>query len=79
MTQPSITVAVAAVMLHCNAAFQQIVMGQTFAVAPCNATCTNIAAYQRHEQEICSIDCTMQPHASQRAVHRHGWSHTLEP
>ncbi len=79
MTQPCIAVAVVVVMLLCKVSLQQTVMGQAFAVAPCNATCTKDTAYQGHGQVICSIHCAMQPHAAQRALQGCGCSYTLEP
>ena len=74
MTQPC-TAAASAVtaMLHCNASLQQFVMGQRLSVAPCNATCIKdteyrACAYSDYGQVICSSDCALQPHTSQRAV-----------
>ena len=79
MTQPCIAVAVFAAMLHCGNSLQQTVMGQAFAIAPCNATCIKDTAYHGHGQVICSIDCAMPPHTSQRAVQGFGCSYTLQP
>ncbi len=71
MSQACIAVASVAVVLQYGVPLQQTVMGQTFAIAPCNATCIKNTAYHAgaqhsHGQVICSIDCAMPSYTSQR-------------